>query len=644
MIISIPPKGDFPMNNIIIGTAGHVDHGKTCLIRALTGIETDRLSEEKKRGITIELGFAYLDLPNGARAGIIDVPGHEKFVGNMLAGAGGIDLALLIVAADEGIMPQTIEHMGILSLLDIKQGIIVLTKTDMVDADWLALVAEDIRAQTEGTFLETSCIMPVSSHTGAGIDALREKIVELTANIGAKKQNKPFRIPVDRVFSMDGFGTVITGTMIEGKLDEGTEIMLYPSETIGRVRTLQVHSQNAKTAYAGQRVAVNISNLKKTEISRGDVLAPANTMHVSQLIDVRMQVLKNAEHEILNGSRVHFYHGSREVLCKVTLLSTDKLCAKQSCYAQLRLEEDIAVKPGDRFVVRFYSPLETIGGGVIIDPAPFKHKRFDDAVLAALSKKESGTLPQKLAEFILDGSSHYRPLSFISIQLGLPLTDTKRMTNELAQTGAVIRITPDIYVHRDFAASQGVRLSSILGAFHAENPLKDGIKIEELRSRFLPNREISLADGMLAHFETEKLIKSNAGTFSLFDFKVKFSQDAAQTTAKLEKIYFDALLTPPATDEAIAMVSKMTRETVQVHNAMITAGTLVRMDSQICFHKEHYSAAVAKIREACAANGSITLAQTRDLLGTSRKFAVAILEALDRQRITKMQGDARILI
>lgn len=631
------------MNNIIIGTAGHVDHGKTCLIRALTGIETDRLSEEKKRGITIELGFAYLDLPNGERAGIIDVPGHEKFMRNMLAGAGGIDLALLIVAADEGVMPQTLEHLGILSLLDIKKGIVVLTKSDTVDSDWQALVAEEISEHTKGTFLENAPIMPVSSVTGDGIDALRNKIFEMINDVGAKKQNKPFRIPIDRVFSMDGFGTVITGTMIEGHMNEGDEIMVYPSETLGKVRNVQVHSQKVQTAFAGQRVAVNLSNLKKSEIDRGDVLAPAKSMMTTTLLDVKLTVLKNINHEILNSARLHFYHGSRELLCKTTLLDRDKLSAGENGYAQLRLEEKIAVKAGDRFVVRFYSPLETIGGGVIIDPAPQKHKRNDRDCLTSLAKKERGTLKERLEEFIHDASAYFHTTAYVALQMNTPEVDAKRAANELAQTGAIIRITPAIYVHRDFAHSQATRLCSILDAYHKENPLKSGIKREELRSRFLPNRDIAIVDGMLAHYDAEKLIKSADGSISLFDFSVKITTDVADVTSKIEKLYIDAAFTPPATDEVIASMGKP-RDISQVHNAMIAAGTLVRMDSQISFHREHYDRAVEQIREYIAQNGNISLGQCRDLLGTSRKYAVAILETLDRQRITKMVGDARILM
>ena len=318
---------------MIIATAGHVDHGKTALIKALTGIETDRIKEEKKRGITIELGFAYLDLPDGEKAGIIDVPGHEKFVKNMLAGAGGIDLALLVVAADEGFMPQTREHLGILSLLNISEGIIVVTKKDMVDEDWLEIVCDEVRQEVQGTFLENAQIIPVSSYTGEGIEQLRQAIFTM---IDQKTQIKnldvPFRIPVDRIFSVEGFGTVITGTLIEGTMKVGDPVTVYPSRIESRIRNLQVHSQDVQEAYAGQRVAVNLAGLKKTDLNKGDVIAVPDSMHTTMMIDIHLTVLKDCDREIRNATRLHLYHGARDILCKIVLLDRDSVGAGESCY------------------------------------------------------------------------------------------------------------------------------------------------------------------------------------------------------------------------------------------------------------------------------------------------------------------------
>ena len=632
------------MNNIIIGTAGHVDHGKTCLIRALTGIETDRLREEKKRGITIELGFAYLDLPDGGRAGIIDVPGHEKFVRNMLAGAGGIDLALLIVAADEGVMPQTVEHLGILSLLEIQHGIIVLTKIDTVDEEWRELVAEDIRQQVQGTFLQDAPLIPVSSYTGEGIEELRQEIFRQIEKLGGKKLDTPFRIPVDRVFSMEGVGTVITGTMIEGKLQEGAEVMLYPGEKLGKVRNIQVHSRSVDTAYAGQRVAVNFSNLKKTDIQRGDVVAPPGSMHTTMMVDVRLNMLKEADRSIKNTSRLHFYHGSREVLCKAVLLEQEALEPGQSGYAQLRLEETVALKAGDHFVVRFYSPLETVGGGVVLDPSPQKHKRGDAAVLESLAILEKGTLKDKIEQGVKEGSPAYRPLDFVAVQFGASKEEAEQLAGQLESEGKLVKITAGLYLHQSFLERQGKRLSEILRQYHTANPLKEGMKREELRSRFLPQQEQAVADGLLDYYARVERIKFTNGMASLFKFKVKVDEEAARMTEAMETIYRQAGYAPPTTDEVLGQMGKDQKKAQQVHAALVGSGTLVRMDAQMCFHREAYDEAVRQIVEQCRAQGQITLAEVRDLLGTSRKYAMAILDTLDREKVTKKVGDVRVLV
>ena len=630
------------MNNLIIGTAGHVDHGKTCLIRALTGIDTDRLIEEKKRGITIELGFAHLDMPDGQRIGIIDVPGHEKFVRNMLAGAGGIDLALLIVAADEGVMPQTIEHLGILSLLNIKKGIIVLTKTDLVDEQWQEMVVQDIRELVKGTFLQDARVAPVSSYTGEGIEQLRQMIFELAGQMSGKKNELPLRIPVDRVFTMEGFGTVITGTLIEGTLRKGEEVMLYPAEKIGKVRNLQVHSESVEQAFAGQRVAVNLSNLKKDEIDRGDVVAAPGSMHPSMMLDVRLQALKDTSRAIKNASRLHIYHGSRELLGKAVLLDTEALEPGQSGYAQLRLEESLAAKAGDAFIVRFYSPLETVGGGMVIDPEPQKHKRFDFAALHGMKIKEQTDDKSRLEQAVLEGSPLYRTLDYLCVQLGLSLEQALQYARLLIQEGKLVSVTQHVYLHSLFLEQQFHRLGTILEAYHKENPLKEGIKKEELRSRFLPRQEQAAADGVLAYYENNKKIKIINGMVSLLEFTVQMDDRTARLQQQIEALYLEGKYTPPGTDEVLAIVGK-NRQSVQAHSAMITSGSLVRMDAQICFHRKWYDEAVELVRAMIKRDGQITLAECRDALGTSRKFAVAFLEGLDRDRITKKVGDARVL-
>ena len=426
------------MKHVIIGTAGHVDHGKTLLVKALTGIDTDRLVEEKKRGITIELGFAHLDFDDGTQAGIVDVPGHEKFIKNMLAGAGGIDLAMLVVAADEGFMPQTVEHLGILQLLGIREGVVVITKTDMVDGEWVEMVKEDVKEQVRGTFLEGKPIYPVSAYTGEGIRELREALKALVAQVQEKSLRTPFRLPIDRVFSVDGFGTVVTGTLIEGAVTVGDDAAIMPDGLECRVRNLQVHGSDVKTAYAGQRVAMNLAGVKKTDITRGDTIAKPGSMRVSLMLDVRLQNLKNSQRTIVNGSQVHLYHGSAVRLAKVVLLERDALQPGESAYAQLRMTEEIATRQGDRFVIRFYSPLETIGGGVILDDHPYRHKRNDAQVLRMLAVKESGSDDDKLVQAVAEYGTELVPLKKLADRLSMDASELEASLEDLCGSGKLI--------------------------------------------------------------------------------------------------------------------------------------------------------------------------------------------------------------
>ena len=627
------------MKNIIIGTAGHVDHGKTALIKALTGIETDRIKEEKKRGITIELGFAYLDLPDGEKAGIIDVPGHEKFVKNMLAGAGGIDLALLVVAADEGFMPQTREHLGILSLLNISEGIIVITKKDMVDDDWLEVVCEDVRSEVKGTFLENAQIIPVSSYTGEGIEQLKTAIFELIdQNTQIKNLDIPFRIPVDRIFSVEGFGTVITGTLIEGRMKVGDPVTIYPSRIESRVRNLQVHSHDVTEAYAGQRVAVNLAGLKKTDLNKGDVVAVPNSMHTTMMIDIKLNILRDCEREILNGTRLHLYHGARDVLCKVILLDRDSISAGESCYAQLRLEEEIAVKTGDRFVLRFYSPLETIGGGVILDSNPFKHKRNNPAVLESLHIKESGSDKEKISAALHDYSSRFETLDFLQVQTAIPKEQFDQQIQKLLKDKTAFRVSDNIVIHSDYLTHLKDTAVRLLSAYHQENPLRDGMKKDEFRSKFLHFDDIAVIDKITDSLVNRKFLKYVNGCVALADFEVQKDDNLEE----IEAAFREGGFSPESPDQIATRFPKV-KNYRQVVESLVNTGRLVRVEDKILLHVDYYEKALSMAKEHIAQNGQITLAEMRDLMGASRKFAVAVLEYWDRRNITKKVGDARIL-
>ena len=625
------------MKNIIIGTAGHVDHGKTALIKALTGIETDRIKEEKKRGITIELGFAYLDLPDGEKAGIIDVPGHEKFVKNMLAGAGGIDLALLVVAADEGFMPQTREHLGILSLLNISEGIIVVTKKDMVDEDWLEIVCDEVRQEVQGTFLENAQIIPVSSYTGEGIEQLRQAIFTM---IDQKTQIKnldvPFRIPVDRIFSVEGFGTVITGTLIEGTMKVGDPVTVYPSRIESRIRNLQVHSQDVQEAYAGQRVAVNLAGLKKTDLNKGDVIAVPDSMHTTMMIDIHLTVLKDCDREIRNATRLHLYHGARDILCKIVLLDRDSVGAGESCYAQLRLEEEIAVKTGDRFVLRFYSPVETIGGGVILDSNPFKHKRNDATVLESLKLKEGGSDREKISAALRDYSARFETLDFLQIQTGIPKEQFDQQINKLIKDKVAFRVSDNVVIHTDYLNRLKDSAVKLLESYHKENPLREGMKKDEFRNKLIKYEDISVVDKITDSLVNRKVLKYVNNCVALADFEVQ--QDNNQQ--EIENAFLQGGFSPESPDQIAARFPKV-KNFKQVRESLVNTGKLVRVEEKILLHADYYNKALTLAKEHVDQNGQITLAEMRDLMGASRKFAVAVLEYWDKRGITKKVGDAR---
>ncbi len=625
------------MKNIIIGTAGHVDHGKTALIKALTGIETDRIKEEKKRGITIELGFAYLDLPDGEKAGIIDVPGHEKFVKNMLAGAGGIDLALLVVAADEGFMPQTREHLGILSLLNISEGIIVVTKKDMVDEDWLEIVCDEVRQEVQGTFLENAQIIPVSSYTGEGIEQLRQAIFTM---IDQKTQIKnldvPFRIPVDRIFSVEGFGTVITGTLIEGTMKVGDPVTVYPSRIESRIRNLQVHSQDVQEAYAGQRVAVNLAGLKKTDLNKGDVIAVPDSMHTTMMIDIHLTVLKDCDREIRNATRLHLYHGARDILCKIVLLDRDSVGAGESCYAQLRLEEEIAVKTGDRFVLRFYSPVETIGGGVILDSNPFKHKRNDAVVLESLKLKEGGSDREKISAALRDYSARFETLDFLQIQTGIPKEQFEQQINKLIKDKVAFRVSDNVVIHTDYLNRLKDSAVKLLESYHKENPLREGMKKDEFRNKLIKYEDISVVDKITDSLVNRKVLKYVNNCVALADFEVQ--QDNNQQ--EIENAFLQGGFSPESPDQIAARFPKV-KNFKQVLESLVNTGKLVRVEEKILLHADYYNKALTLAKEHVDQNGQITLAEMRDLMGASRKFAVAVLEYWDKRGITKKVGDAR---
>lgn len=632
------------MKHVIIGTAGHVDHGKTVLVKALTGTDTDRLAEEKRRGITIEPGFARLDWPDGTQAGIVDVPGHEKFIKNMLAGAGGIDLAMLVIAADESVMPQTVEHLDILSLLGVQGGLVVLTKAELVDDDWLELVRRQALELTEGTFLEGAPILSVSAVTGQGIPELRDALYRLVQEAREKSALAPFRLPIDRVFSVDGFGTVVTGTLTEGAVRVGDAVELVPSGLQSWVRTLQVHSESVDAAYAGQRAALNLTNLQKSEIRRGDAAVRPGSARSSRMLDVRLRCLRNAKRTVLNGSQVHLYHGTSVHLAKAVLLERDELRPGESCLAQLRLTEPMAVKQGDRFVIRFYSPVETIGGGKVLDPRPLRHKRHDPAVLDSLILREQGSGSQRLLQAAEEFGVSLPDSSQLAERSGLDTGTAVSLLADLLNQGKLAEPLPGRYAAASALDTLWDRCRELLSAYHQKHPLHAGMPAAELRQKLF--RQITPAEGdaLLEVFRAEGRMKRAENRWALAEFSIRLTKrQTALRDALLERFLRGG--PEPDTIEAVldSIPPERREEARQVLESLLTGGELVRLSPELCWHREVFQEGLDILRTLCADHGAVTLAEVRDALDTTRKYALLFLEACDRRQITVREGDCRRL-
>ena len=755
------------MNHLIIGTAGHVDHGKTCLIKALTGIDTDRLAEEKKRGITIELGFASLVLDDGRRAGIVDVPGHEKFIKNMLAGAGGIDLALLVVAADEGFMPQTREHLSILTLLGVTHGVVALTKTDLVDADWLAMVQDDVRAELAGSFLEHAPLVCVSAVTGQGLPELRAELTRQAAAIADKDAGGPFRLPVDRVFSVDGFGTVVTGTLVEGRVRVGDTARLYPGPDEAKVRNLQVHGEDVPEAFAGQRVAMNLAGVKKERVERGQTAAAPGSLALTQTLDVWLDIVKECRHDIADGLRLHLYHGARTVLCRLALVGQQRCAAGCSAPARLYLDEPLACREGDRFVVRFYSPLETVGGGMILNCAPAHRRRRDETAAAALRTLALGGEAERLALVLREDSLLCPDAAHLAVRARLGTARTLALLRQCpeavalggesaarAETGGAAKKDAKVtaakagentktaartetggdaaagnsvrtetagdaakkagtdtkntagcsgtdakregaaqaegtaqaegaarakgaaqaegmaraemggaaadqagadtengaqaangtaWLHTEALAELAARAAALLEAYHAANPLVPGMPRDELRAKLLPAgcpRPDEVLDAMLAH--TGEVAAAGA-VVKRAGFGVYYTQAQQKLRDALCAAYAAGGFAPPETPEVQQRFGADREALRQMLRALCGEGELVLVCPQFYMSGACVAAAQQTLTALQAKNGTIALGEFRDALGTSRKFALPLLEYFDRRGVTVKNGDLRTL-
>jgi len=631
------------LKHIIIGTAGHVDHGKTVLIKALTGTDTDRLKEEKERGISIELGFAYLKLPGGLQAGIIDVPGHERFIKNMLAGVGGIDLVLLVIAADEGIMPQTREHLEIIQLLQIEKGLVVLTKKDLVDQEWLDMVREETGEFLQGTVLENAPVIPVSAVSGEGMDQLVQMIDQLAAGVEKRKFTGPPRLPVDRVFTVTGFGTVTTGTLLSGALQVGDNLQIYPGERVSRVRSLQVHGLKVDTAEAGQRVAVNLTGLDTESVTRGDVLAQPGALRPSHRLDAKLQLLRSAPKELKHRARVRIYLGTAEILGRVLLLDREELQQGSETYVQLQLETPAAVAKNDRFVIRSYSPMRTVGGGLIVDPAPARHRRNRPEIMAALATAEKGT-PAELAEQQLTAGDRMYTGAEVATGAGMNKETTAAALAELVESGRAALINAE-GEHYYLAAGVMSRWQKIirqeLEKYHREFPLRDGYPREELRSRFFAKLNSKQFNLLLSRLEQDHQISAVQQNIALKDFQPQPAPGQQEIINRLTALFAAAMYQPPGWDEA-AKEAGLGGDNQEYLSYLLTRGILVKIADGMYFHRQAVEQATSLIRAHLAEQKELSLGGMRDLLQTSRKYTLPLLEYMDRMKITKRVGDTRV--
>lgn len=634
------------MKHIIIGTAGHIDHGKTTLIKALTGRETDTLAEEKERGISINLGFTFFDLPSGKRAGIIDVPGHEKFIKNMLAGISSIDIVLLVIAADEGIMPQTREHFEILQLLDVKKGIVVLTKSDLVDEEWLSMIKEDIKTEFKETFLENAPIHSVSSKTGIGLDNLIKDIDKFTEEVEAKDVQGHFRLPVDRVFTISGFGTIVTGTVISGSVKEGQIIEVYPAMLTSKVRGIQIHDQPVKIAEAGQRCAVNIANVKVSDVKRGDVISVENLMEPSLMVDCKLYYLKSAQRPLENRQRVRLYHGTNEIICRVVILNKEQLEPGEEAYVQLRLENPLTAQRNDRYVIRSYSPMNTIGGGSIIEPLAKKAKRFDQEYIEELKLKESGKTESILENTVKNLSKEYPRTTDILKSLGKNEENIEEKLEQLINENKIVKFDSGdkaIYIHRDFINEKIDEIVNILDKYHKENPLKWGISKEEIKNKvFGKSIKQKTYDQMMDLLVNEQVLLTHGNFISLPEFSITYTKEQKLIRENIIKSFKVAKFSPPKYSE-LQEKEKDTKNFKMVFDSIVDEGVLVKVSEDCFFLLEDYNKVKELVVNLIKSNGSMTLAELRDVLNTSRKYAMALAEHFDSIKLTKRLEDKRIL-
>ena len=635
------------MNRIILGTAGHIDHGKTSLIRALTGIETDRLKEEKERGITIELGFASFTLPTGEVIGIVDVPGHEKFIKNMVAGASGIDLVVMTIAADEGVMPQTREHMEICTLMGIKYGLIAMTKIDMVDDELMELAEEDIKEFTRGTFLENAPVVPVSSVTGQGLDAFVTTLNKICHDIPERPFSPVFRLPVDRVFSMKGFGTVITGTLVSGKINVGENIMIFPSRISSKVRGIQVHGKSAEEVSAGTRTAVNFQGLDRESVNRGDVLSTPDTLKPSYMVDAEFYFLENNPKPAKARTRVRFHSGTSQIIGYLVLLDREELAPGEKACVQFRLESPVCCIKGDRFVVRSYSPVRTIGGGQILNPVAKKHKLFNNEIIQGLNSLLEIDDEHSLPFFVEQGG--FAGVSFGDLRIMTSISDKKLESylQKMLASRKIVLIDKEkrLYIHEKAVDSLSENILSHLETYHSANPLKEGMPKQELKSKLkqLKNKEPKIFNIVLARLVKDKKIVQEENNVRLAGHEVALKIDQQDIKRKIIEIYRKSGLTPPFFRNICKDLDVDEKTALSVLHILIDEKAIVKTRDDLYFDSTAIEDIRKKLVQFIETKGEITTPEFKNLTGISRKFVIPLIEYFDSTNLTIRVGDTRQL-
>jgi selenocysteine-specific elongation factor len=628
------------MRRLILGTAGHIDHGKTTLVRALTGVDTDRLAEERRRGITIDLGFAHLQLADGLELGIVDVPGHEAFIRNMLAGATGIDLALLVIAADEGVMPQTREHLAILELLGVRGGVVALSKADLVEAEWLELVSAEVAEALQGTSFADAPLVPVSAATGEGLDTLRQQLATAATAIAVRNDDDLFRLPVDRVFPVHGTGTVITGTIWSGMIERDRILRLLPAGLSARVRAIQVHGKEASRAGAGQRAALGLVGIDRDRIQRGDILVEDAAWGSTMILTTQLRLLESAPAPLRTRRRIRFHLGTTEVMARIALLDRPELEPGALGWAQLRLEAPVVARGGDRFVIRSYSPVTTIGGGVIVEPLPAKRKRVGEGEVAHFQTLLSGTIDEGVVTLTRGAEWGGIPVGRLPIEGPFAPRDVAGAIERL-EGSALVRVKTNLYPAAAVAAARE-RFLAAVDAYHTASPLYHGIDREELRRALPATATPALGEWVLGRLEAEGVLVARGSLVARTEFRPQLNTHQYQIRELLLQMLAAGGLAPPPLTALPAKIRDYP-ELRQLLRLLEGEDAVVALTPELYISRAHCDQAIRAAQHLLAGRGPLSAADFREAIPVSRKYLIPLLEHFDRTGITQRSGDTRRL-